>query len=356
MAGADDDIWSGRRVLITGHTGFKGSWLALWLAARGAVITGIALDPPTRPGLFELARVSDTLEADLRVDLREPAALRSAVAAAAPEVVFHFAAQPLVTSGYDAPVDTFATNVMGTAHLIAGAAAMACVRAILVVTTDKVYDNREWVHPYREPDPLGGRDPHAASKACAEILTAAFRASLETGAKIATARAGNVIAGGDFARNRLVPDCIRAFAAGEPVVLRMPDAVRPWQHVLDPLSGYITLAERLYRGDDAVAEAWNFGPDTGGERPVHVVAERLAALWGEGANVTVSAEEPRHHEAGVLRLDSTKARLKLGWQPAWPLDTALERTCAWYRAWHEEKDLAAFTREEIARYEADSAR
>ena len=356
MARLDNEIWAGRRVLMTGHTGFKGSWLALWLASRGAVITGIALDPPTTPALFELANVAEALESDLRVDVREEAALRSAVAAAEPEIVFHLAAQPIVALGYDAPIDTIGTNVMGTAHILAAASQLASVKAILIVTSDKVYMNREWIHPYREPDTLGDRDPYSASKACAEILTAAFRASYATGAMIATARAGNVIGGGDFARNRIVPDCVRAFSSGEPVVLRMPGAIRPWQHVLDPLAGYINLAERLFRGEARAADAWNFGPDAGSDQPVHILADRLAEIWGDGASVVHGEEDAARHEASVLRLDSTKARLALGWEPALPFAEALERTGAWYRAWHDGKDLAALTRDEIARFERDTAR
>ena len=351
---ADLGFWAGRRVLITGHTGFKGSWLALWLARLGATVTGIALDPPTRPSLFELARVHETLESDFRVDIREAGALRSAVEAAAPEIVFHLAAQPLVREGYDRPADTFATNVMGTLHLLDAATEIASVRAVLVVTTDKVYENREWPHPYREPDQLGGEDPYSASKACAELVAGSIRACRPGSARIATARAGNVIGGGDFARDRLVPDCVRAFAAGVPVTLRYPQAIRPFQHVLDPLSGYLALAERLFAGEAGADGAWNFGPEPGGEAPVAAVANRLAAIWGEPAAVTL-AETPGPSEAGILRLDSTKARTLLGWRPVWGLEETLDETAAWYRDWHEGAEMAARTNDEIARFEADHA-
>lgn len=351
---ADLGFWADRRVLITGHTGFKGSWLALWLSRLGAAVSGIALDPPTRPSLFELARVHEALESDFRVDIREAGVLRSALETAAPEVIFHLAAQPLVREGYDRPADTFATNVMGTVHLLDAATEIACVRAILVVTTDKVYENREWPHPYREPDQLGGEDPYAASKACAELVAGSMRACRPGSARIATARAGNVVGGGDFARDRLVPDCIRAFAAGAPVTLRYPDAIRPFQHVLDPLAGYLALAERLHAGEEEAGAAWNFGPEPGGEAPVAAVAHRLAAIWGEGAAVNV-AETPGPHEAGILRLDSTKARSLLGWRPVWGLEETLNQTAQWYRDWHLGADMTARTCDEIARFEADHA-
>lgn len=346
-------FWAGRRVLITGHTGFKGSWLALWLARCGAAVTGIALDPPTKPSLFELARVHEGLESDFRVDIREAGALRSAVEATEADVVFHLAAQPLVAEGYDRPADTFATNVMGTVHLLDAATQAPATRAIVVVTTDKVYENREWPHPYREPDQLGGRDPYASSKACAELVASSLRACRPGAARIATVRAGNVIGGGDFARNRLVPDCVRAFAAGTPVSLRYPAAIRPFQHVLDPLAGYLALAEQLYAGEDWAAEAWNFGPEPGGEAPVAALARRFAAVWGEDASVMLAETPPRRHEAGILRLDSTKARAALGWRPVWDFEHTLRHTAEWYRDWHQGADMAARTAEQIARYETD---
>lgn len=348
-------FWTGRRVLITGHTGFKGSWLSLWLAGRGAVITGIALDPPTKPAMFELAGVAHALETDLRVDTREASALRSAVEAAAPEVVFHLAAQPLVTGGYDWPIDTFATNIMGTAHLLDAATDCPSVKAIVVITSDKVYENQEWVHPYREIDRLGGHDPYATSKACAELVTRTLRMSRKTNALIATVRAGNVIGGGDFARDRIVPDCVRAFSAGEPVMLRHPHSIRPWQHVLDPLSGYIEVAERLHAGESRLAEAWNFGPETGGEEPVGSLAKQMAAIWGEGARVELADVPPAVHEDIILRLDSTKARAILGWRPVWAFPDTIAQTAEWYIAWHKGEDLAEKTRQQIARYESDHA-
>lgn len=346
-------FWAGRRVLITGHTGFKGSWLSLWLANRGAAITGIALDPPTKPAMFELAHVARAIETDLRVDTREASALRSAVEAAAPEVVFHLAAQPLVTGGYDQPIETFATNIMGTAHLLDAAMDVPSVKAIVIVTSDKVYENREWVHPYREIDRLGGHDPYATSKACAELVTRTLRSSRTTDALIATVRAGNVVGGGDFARDRIVPDCVRAFAAGTPVMLRHPHAIRPWQHVLDPLAGYIAVAERLHAGEDTVAEAWNFGPETGGEEPVGALAAALAAEWGEDARVELADVAPSVHEDVILRLDSTKARALLKWRPVWGFRDTLGATAEWYSAWHRGADMAATTLEQIARYERD---
>ncbi|MEM0907185.1 MAG: CDP-glucose 4,6-dehydratase [Pseudomonadota bacterium] len=345
-------FWRGRRVLVTGHTGFKGSWLATWLDALGATVTGIGLDPPTTPSHFDLAGVGTALFADHRIDVRDGAAVERIITAAEPQVVFHLAAQPLVLKSYAAPVDTFHTNIMGTAHVVRAAATTASVEAIVVVTSDKVYDNREWPHPYREPDKLGGHHPYSASKACAELVTASLRQSLATQAAIATARAGNVIGGGDFAANRIVPDCARAFCAAEPVVLRRPDAVRPFQHVLDALSGYLLLAQWLVEGDGGTEPCFNFGPDPGGEQTVGALAGRMAEMWGADASVIFDASPDAHPEAGLLRLDSTKARVTLGWHPAWDFETVLAQTTAWYRAWNDGADLAALTRRQIADYEA----
>ncbi|MEM6761951.1 MAG: CDP-glucose 4,6-dehydratase [Pseudomonadota bacterium] len=355
----------GRNVLITGHTGFKGSWLTLWLAAAGARVSGLALDPPTNPALFDLAGVARVLAADLRVDIRDGAATRKAIADVAPDVVFHLAAQPLVRASYDDPLDTYATNVMGTAHVIDGAARSG-TKAFVCVTTDKVYHNREWVHPYREADRLGGHDPYSASKAGAELVATSLVNAMpvyapDAAMTLATARAGNVIGGGDFAADRLVPDCINAFCANMPVRLRNPTAVRPWQHVLDPLSGYLTLAAWMLAGGPT-AHAFNFGPDAGNDAAVGDVAQRTAAAWGEGACVieepglaaAQGAPKPAPKEAGTLRLDSTKARLDLGWQPVWDLETSIARTVDWYGAWHEGGDLRALTQAQIEEFRAAS--
>lgn len=347
-------IWRGRRVFLTGQTGFKGGWLCHWLSAMGAEVHGLALDPPTDPNIFSVARVGEVLASDVRADLRDAGAVSAAIEAAAPEVVFHLAAQPLVREGYRDPVATFATNVMGTAHVLEAVRRTPAVRAVVVVATDKVYENRELGHPYREADPLGGYDPYSASKAAAEILAASYRSSyFSAGAapRIATARAGNVIGGGDWARDRLVPDCLRAFAARRPVKLRYPQSVRPWQHVLEPLAGYLALGERLL-GDAAadVDRAWNFGPGAEGDASVGDVARLAADIWGPPAAVDSVPAEDQPHEAGLLRLDSTLARTTLGWAPRWDLGTAIDRTVAWHKAWLAGADMRKLTQEQIATY------
>ncbi len=352
--------FAGSRVLITGHTGFKGGWLVLWLRRLGAAVHGYALDPPTRPALFEVGRIGSVLASDTRADLADLAQLKSAFAGAQPEVVFHLAAQPLVRESYRDPLGTLASNVMGTAHVLEAARNFDSVRAIVLVTTDKVYENREWAYPYREVDPLGGGDPYSASKAAAEIVAASYRASFFEGvaghpARVATARAGNVIGGGDWATDRLVPDCLSAFAKGRPVRLRSPHAVRPWQHVLEPLAGYLRLAERLLGAEGAeYARAWNFGPDAGGDATVGAVAETAARLWGEGASVECAPAAANPHEAGVLRLDSTRARNALGWRPRWSLEQAIERTVAWQRALAGGDDMRSVSLDQIRDYEGDA--
>jgi len=328
--------WSDKDVFLTGHTGFKGSWLALWLHSLGARVHGYALAPPTSPSIFDVASVASTLASDVRSDIAESGRLSQAMADARPEVVFHLAAQPLVRASYTDPLSTFATNVMGTANVLQAVRSVPSVKAVVIVTTDKVYHNREWVHPYREDDRLGGHDPYSASKAAAEIVTASMRDSFFRGSavRIATARAGNVIGGGDWAADRLVPDCLKCFAADEPARLRFPNAVRPWQHVLEPLAGYLALAASLLEtrnGDHATA--WNFGPDMADNASVGDVARRLAARWGEPARVICEENEGHPHEAGLLTLDNSAARHHLGWQPRWHLDITLEKTLAWHKAW-----------------------
>ena len=346
--------WQDQSVFLTGHTGFKGSWLSLWLHSLGARVHGYALDPPTEPSIFEAADVAEVLASDVRADLADLDALTAAMQAARPGVVFHLAAQPLVRASYSDPIGTFATNVLGTAHLLQAVRSSPSVKAVVIVTTDKVYQNREWVHPYREEDRLGGHDPYSASKAAAEIVTASMRAGFfeGTGVRIATARAGNVIGGGDWAADRLVPDCLRAFAAGTPVSLRFPDAVRPWQHVLEPLAGYLALASAL-PGESGrpLAKAWNFGPDTADNASVGTVARKLAGLWGGGATVVCEPDAGNPHEAGLLTLDNSAARNLLAWQPRWPLDLALDMTHAWHRAWLDGGDMRAFSLAQIARYQ-----
>jgi CDP-glucose 4,6-dehydratase len=352
--------WAGRSVFVTGHTGFKGGWLSLWLHQLGAKVHGYALNPLTNPSLFEAARIAGVLATDTRSDLADLEAVRSALEQAQPEVVFHLAAQPLVRESYRDPIGTLATNVMGTAHLLEAVRAVETVRVVVVITTDKVYENHEWVYPYREVDPLGGHDPYSASKAAAEIVAASYRASFFANTKgrtpvhIATARAGNVIGGGDWADERLVPDCLRAFEKGEPVRLRYPQAVRPWQHVLEPLSGYLLVAERLLGSDAShYASAWNFGPDANGDATVGEVAQAIACLWGKSARLDLNTEEEHPHEAGLLRLDITRARGELGWRPRWSLKQAMQSTVDWHRAWLGGEDMRKKSLTQIRDYQGD---
>lgn len=353
-------FWSGRRVFITGHTGFKGGWLSLWLQSLGAELAGYALAPPTRPSLFELAAIDEHMISTI-ADIRDGDRLAVALAAHRPEVVFHLAAQPLVRASYVDPVGTFATNVMGTVNLLEAVRHTASVRAVVNVTSDKCYDNREWLWGYREDEPLGGHDPYSSSKGCAELITRAWRDSyfntadhVGHGVALASARAGNVIGGGDWAEDRLIPDLLRAIAAGRPAIIRNPLAVRPWQHVLAPLSGYLLLAERLSTEGAAFAEAWNFGPDDADSRPVQWLADRLTAVWGEGARWLVD-DSCQPHEARALRLDCAKARHRLGWMPRWPLSETITRIVAWQRALDAGADMRAWSLAEIAAYESLAA-
>jgi CDP-glucose 4,6-dehydratase len=345
--------------MVTGHTGFKGGWLSLWLHRLGAVVHGCSLEPPTTPSLFEAANIGSVLKSDIRADLRDLLLVRSAFAAVQPEIVFHLAAQPLVRESYHDPIGTLATNVMGTAHVLEVARSCGAVRAIVVITTDKVYENHETPDPYRESDPLGGHDPYSASKAAAEIVTASFRSSFFSAAPnshpaiVATTRAGNVIGGGDWAADRLVPYCLRALIAGESVRLRYPSAVRPWQHVLEPLAGYLQLAEHLLGADGRrFARAWNFGPDVTGDATVGEVAGMTARMWGRQARVEEVSSPANPHEAGLLRLDSTRAREELSWAPKWSLEEALQRTVCWHRALIDRKVMAAVSLNQIDDYES----
>lgn len=352
--------WQGRRVLLTGHTGFKGGWLALWLAGRGAEIRGYALDPPYEPNLFTVASVGAVLE-DVRGDIRDFVKLQASLTEFRPEVVFHLAAQPLVRHSYADPLGTYSTNVMGTVHVLEAVRKTPSVRALICVTTDKCYQNREWVWPYRETDPLGGYDPYSSSKACAELVAAGYRSSFfspermrEHGVAVATARAGNVIGGGDWSQDRLIPDLIRGFEAGRPVLIRHPNAIRPWQHVLESLSGYLMLAEQLMKGQPEFATAFNFGPRDEDAWTVGRIATKLAGMWGGGASwIPDSADTV--HEAHFLRLDSSKARADLQWRPRLGTETALEWTAGWYRAWQRGMEMRKWTEEQIAAYAAFTA-
>lgn len=350
MSAVTAEFWQGKRVFLTGHTGFKGAWLSLWLARLGAKVHGFALEPPTSPSLFDVARVSSAVRAHVIGDIRDRCALAQAMKAAAPEIVLHLAAQPLVRLSYAEPLETFETNVMGTANVLQAAGEAGTVRAFVSVTTDKCYENKEWLWAYRENEPLGGRDPYSASKACAELVTAAWRASFggDGFPATATARAGNVIGGGDWAVDRILPDAFRALDADRALMVRHPAAIRPWQHVLEPLAGYLLLAERLYQHGEQFASAWNFGPAEGDARPVSwildKVAERAPELRWEvegGAKV---------HEARFLKLDSSKARAELDWAPRWPLQEALAQTVAWHKAWRAGADMQAFSYSQIDAY------
>jgi len=347
--------WSGRRVFVTGHTGFKGGWLSLWLASLGANVRGYSLDPEGTPNMFSAVSLQDLIE-DLRGDIRDAGKLRSALVNFQPEVVFHLAAQALVRRSYVDPIGTYATNVMGTANVLEAIRKVQSVRAVVVVTTDKCYLNREWVWPYRETDPLGGFDPYASSKACAEMVSAAYRNSFfpldrlrEHGVGIATARAGNVIGGGDWSQDRLIPDLIRGFLANEPVLIRRPSAVRPWQHVLEPLMGYINLAERLLAGEARFADAFNFGPDFDDTWNVGRVADTLVNLWGGNAR-WICDEQPSVHEDHFLRLDASKSRWQLGWTPLLKIEEALEWTIRWFRAWALGSDMRKETLNQVSAY------
>ena len=345
----NSSFWQNRRVLVTGHTGFKGGWLALWLQRLGAQVVGYALEPATGGSLFTDARVAQGMDSVIG-DLRDLSAVCRVVSHARPEIVFHLAAQPLVRVSYQEPVATFATNVMGTVNLMEALRRMGGVSALIVVSTDKVYENRELERGYREDDALGGYDPYAASKSCVELAVASYRRSFRDCPPMATARAGNVIGGGDRATDRLVPDILAAFTAGREPLIRSPQAVRPWQHVLEPLHGYMLLAEKLVTDSMAYASAWNFGPDEESHVMVQVLLERLAMLWG----VPVSwkrelGEQP--HETSCLHLDSTRARTQLGWRPVWTVDEALEQTVNWWREQSRGADLRAKTLSQIELFE-----
>jgi CDP-glucose 4,6-dehydratase len=352
----DPAFWRGRRVLLTGHTGFKGSWLCLWLQAMGAEVVGYSRGAPTHPSLYEIARVGEGMTGVVG-DIRDLKALAGTMAEHRPEVVVHMAAQPIVRRALRDPVSTYEVNVMGTVNVLEAIRLAGNVRVVVNVTTDKCYRNREWEWGYRETEAMGGSDPYSSSKACSELVTAAYRASFFSKASggaataVATARAGNVIGGGDWGEDRLIPDAMRAALDGRPVRVRNPNAIRPWQHVLNPLSGYLALAQSLW-GDQANAEGWNFGPEDRDARPVGAVVSRLAELWGEG--LAWEQDGGAHpHEAHYLKLDSSRARARLDWVPTWGLERALTSIVDWYRAFEDGEDPRQVSLEQIRAFEED---
>jgi len=344
--------WKGARTFITGNTGFKGSWLSAFLRTQGALVSGFALPPQTNPNLFELLSLSADTETTF-ADIRDLPALEASLARAQPEVVFHLAAQPIVRESIEDPLATYSVNVMGTAHVLDAIRRMPSVRAVVIVTSDKCYENVGWPWPYRETEAMGGEDPYSSSKGCAELVTSAYRRTYfpEGTPAVASARAGNVIGGGDWSRDRLIPDLVRALAENRAPALRYPGAIRPWQHVLEPLSGYLLLARRLAEGDAAAADGWNFGPEEADAKSVGWVADRLAKLWGAGAGWDESGK-PQPHEAAWLRLDCSKARNRLGWRPRWGLEEALRQTVAWGRAFANGEDMGDYTAGQIRRHSA----
>lgn len=350
----DADFWRGRRVLLTGHTGFKGAWLALWLQTLGARVTGFSLGIPTHPSLYELARVGEDMES-IEGDVRDFEALVAALDRACPEVVIHMAAQSLVRRSFSEPRLTYEVNVMGTVNLLDAVRSSEGVRTVVNVTSDKCYENREWEWAYRECEAMGGHDPYSSSKGCAELITDAFRRSfcrLDGGPRLASARAGNVIGGGDWGEDRLIPDLMRGALAGRAVHVRNPDSVRPWQHVLNPLSGYLMLAQALWRSEE-IAGPWNFGPAEEDARPVSWIVERISAQWPQELPWVLDpvTHGSAPHEARYLKLDSSRARIRLGWRPRWGLEEGLDAALTWYQALSAEEDMRAVTLGQIETFD-----
>jgi len=347
------EFWQGKRVFLTGHTGFKGSWLSLWLQSMGAVVKGYALAPATEPSLFEVASAGEMIESEIG-DIRNLEQLQTSMEAFTPDILIHMAAQPLVRLSYKEPIETYEINVMGTVKVLEAARSCPTLKAIVSVTTDKCYENKEWVWGYREDEPMGGYDPYSSSKGCAELVTAAYRRSFmqDLGIGLASARAGNVIGGGDWSDDRLIPDILGAFEKEEAVVIRNPKSTRPWQHVLEPLSGYLVLAQKLYEKPSEYAEGWNFGPHDDDAKPVGWILDRMVKAWGKGAGWKL--DEGNHpHEAGYLKLDVSKAKALLGWQPTWHLESALQRIINWHQAWLSGKNMQVVCLQEINEYMRD---
>lgn len=349
------NFWASKKVMITGHTGFKGSWLTLWLKSLGADICGLSLEAVTTPSLFDQANVSDGIRHEIQ-DVRDFDGLARIFSSFQPEIVIHMAAQPLVRLSYEKPIETYATNVMGTVHVLEASRQASSVKAIVNVTTDKCYENREWIWGYRENEPMGGRDPYSSSKGCAELVSSAYERSFfeNDGIGLATARAGNVIGGGDWAKDRLIPDLLNDLERGNKLHVRNSNATRPWQHVLEPLSGYLLLAQKLYEGKSNFSGAWNFGPSDDSEQTVRWIAETLAEKWGVTPHILNQLGE-HPHEANFLKLDISKAKKQLGWEPKWSLDVALDKIVDWHRAWISNQDLQELCIQQIQEYESEKA-
>ncbi|MBE0508746.1 MAG: CDP-glucose 4,6-dehydratase [Marinospirillum sp.] len=353
LTSVDPTFWKGKKVFLTGHTGFKGSWLSLWLQSMGAKVKGFALEPPTTPSLFIEARVAEGMESEIG-DIRDLNVITASMTAFNPDILIHMAAQPLVRLSYREPVETYTTNVMGTVHVLEAGRQCSNLKAIVNVTTDKCYENQEWVWGYRENEPMGGHDPYSNSKGCAELVTSAYRNSFfntADTAALASARAGNVIGGGDWAEDRLIPDILRAFEKQQSVVIRNPLATRPWQHVLEPLSGYLILAEKLYTDGCGFAEGWNFGPRDEDVQPVEWILNHMVEHWGQGVSWQLD-KNPQPHEAQLLKLDISKAAAKLKWQPRWSLAHTLDTIVDWHQGWLKDSDMQQQTLKQIEQYQS----
>ena len=350
--GVNSKFWKGRSVFLTGHTGFKGGWLALWLTKMGANVYGYSFEAPTNPSFFNVINLETKIQNSTKGDIRNLSELKNSIQEARPSVIFHMAAQPLVRQSYNDPIETFTTNIIGTINVFEAAKKVETVEAIVNVTTDKCYENQESDRPYQETDRLGGYDPYSSSKACSEIITSAYRSSFlsANGIKLASARAGNVIGGGDWATDRLIPDFFRSIDNNKILSVRSPQAVRPWQHVLDPLSGYLMLAEKLVINGDNFAEAWNFGPEQSDAKTVFWVLDRLSEKFSNAKWQAERTKQP--HEANMLKLDISKAKLKLGWIPQWSLETAIDNTIKWYQAFKENENMIEFSIKQIKAYQS----
>jgi len=352
MTTIDRGFWNGKRVFLTGHTGFKGSWLSLWLVSLGANVKGYALNPPTLPSLFNEAKVDSIIDSQIG-DIRDQDLLHESITTFNPDILIHMAAQPLVRYSYDEPIETYEVNVIGTAKILEVARSCSNLKAIVNITTDKCYENDGRAEGYKEDDPMGGYDPYSSSKGCAELVTSSYRRSFlqDQGIGLASVRAGNVIGGGDWADDRLIPDILRSFENGDSVVIRNPKATRPWQHVLEPLSGYLVLAQKLYENPKKYAEGWNFGPNEQGEKPVDWILDKMIGKWPNSSWELNDNSNP--HEAGFLRLNISKAKLKLGWNPVWKLSHTLEKIVNWHQAWLNKEDMQAICLAEIEEYAKD---